>query len=101
MKHTLLLVFFVFIGLTLSAQKASKVNFSVFPNPTTEYISVEDQSEVVSEIVIYNLVGKKMKVFTYVKGDTYDVMDLPKGLYLVQIIDRQHNVLATQKVTKR
>jgi hypothetical protein len=36
-----------------------------------------------------------------VKGDTYYVADLPKGMYLVQIQDRSRKTLTTQKVDKR
>lgn len=102
MKHVLLLLFFfVMFGAAAKAQQGSNVNLSVFPNPTTEYISVQDDNDIVSHVVVFNLVGKKMKVFPFLKGESYYVADLPKGMYLVQIIDKSSKVLNTQKLNKR
>jgi hypothetical protein len=34
-------------------------------------------------------------------GQQYGVSDLPRGLYLVQVVDRSGNVITTQKINKR
>lgn len=101
MKHILLPAAFVFCAWTINAQIGSKPDLSIFPNPTTEYISVKDNNDVVGHIAVFNLVGKKVKDFEFVKGDQYSVSDLPKGMYLVQIQDRNRKTLMTQKVDKR
>lgn len=101
MKHLLPFFFFLLFGVVLSAQNSVKADLSIYPNPTTEYISVNDQNDVVGHIAIFNLVGKKIKEFDYVKGESLFVADLPKGMYLVQIQNRNRSVLKTQKVDKR
>lgn len=83
------------------AQSASKADLSIYPNPITEYISVNDNNEVVGFLGVYNLIGRKLKEFEFVKGELYSIADLPKGMYLVQILDRGRRVLTTQKVDKR
>ena len=93
---------FLLCVVAVQAQNASKADLSVYPNPTTEYISVNDNnSDMIGHLVVFNLVGKKVKEFDYVKGETYYVADLPKGMYLVQIQNRNRDVLKTQKVDKR
>lgn len=101
MKNFVLLLFFVLAGLALKAQNSSRPELAVFPNPATEYFSVNDNNDQVSQVLVFNLVGKQVKTFDFVKGDRYSILDLPKGFYLVQLLDRNRKVLTTQKVDKR
>ena len=93
--------FFLLFGVAVQAQNAIKADLSIYPNPTTEYISITDNSDAVGYIAIFNLVGKKVKEFDFVKGESLFVADLPKGMYLVQLQNRTRQVLKTQKVDKR
>jgi len=103
MKHTLLVFALVLVGTaTLTAQQSnSKPDLSIFPNPATEYISVKDNNDAIGFVSVFNLVGKKVKEFEFVKNEQYYVADLPKGMYLVQILDRSKRSLTTQKFEKR
>lgn len=101
MKFLLPLCIFLLFGVAVQAQNSNKADLSVYPNPTTEYISVNDNNDAVSFVAIYNLVGKKVKEFEYTKGESLFVADLPKGMYLVQVQNRGREVLKTQKVDKR
>ena len=101
MKHVLLIAFLSIFSIALRAQKAAKVDLSIYPNPATEYITVQDDNEVVKQVLVFNLVGKKVKTFDFVKYENYNITDLPKGMYLVQIIDKSSKVLNTQKLNKR
>lgn len=101
MKKILLLFAFVLVGVALRAQSNSRPDLSIYPNPVTEFISVQDKNDVVGFLVVYNLVGKKVKEFEFAKGEQYSVAELPKGMYLVQILDRSRRNLTTQKIEKR
>lgn len=102
MKHLLLLFALVILNLaTINAQNTPKKDLSVFPNPTTEYITVHDQNDAVSRVAVFSLVGRKLKEFDFVKGEHYSIGDLPKGMYLVQMLDRERQLLSTQKIEKR
>ncbi|MBK7938587.1 MAG: T9SS type A sorting domain-containing protein [Lewinellaceae bacterium] len=102
MKHFLLVFAMVLAGgMALQAQNKSLADLSVFPNPTTDYISVKDNNDAVGFIAIFNLVGKKVREFEFSKGEQYYVADLTKGMYLVQILDRSKHSLTTQKLDKR
>ncbi len=71
----------------------------VFPNPVFDYIQVSE-NEVVNQIVVYNLIGKKLKFFTYEPGERYYVGDLRKGMYLVQLLDNRKKILTTKRISK-
>ncbi len=101
MKQSLLLFFFLLAALALRAQNASRPELSVFPNPTTENISVQDNADAIGQIIVFNLLGKKIKVFEASKGELYYVGDLTKGVYLVQLVGRNKQTLKTQKIEKR
>jgi hypothetical protein len=101
MKQLLLVFAFSLAGIALRAQSAQQPDLSVFPNPVTDYISVQDNNDAVSQLIVFNLVGKKVKVFEYAKGEQYYIADLVKGVYLVQILDHRKQILRTQKIEKR
>ncbi|MFN7116916.1 MAG: T9SS type A sorting domain-containing protein [Saprospiraceae bacterium] len=72
----------------------------IFPNPATDYFEIS-QSEKVAQIVVFNLVGKELKRFDANEGQRYNIAELPKGLYLVQLLDRSGQTIVTQRVSKR
>jgi DNA-binding beta-propeller fold protein YncE len=103
MKKNLLvciLSIYCFAAFSQAEKKSDFIAVSVFPNPTTEFITVTNE-EAVKNIQIFNFTGRKMKNFDVVKGERYDVADLPNGLYFVQLIGRNNKVLATQRLTKK
>lgn len=103
MKKNILVCLFSLLFLQAFSQAEKKSDFvsvSVFPNPATEFITVNNE-EAVKTIHIFNFTGRKMKNFEVVKGDRYEVADLPNGLYFVQLIGRNNKVLATQRLTKK
>ena len=103
MKKNLLVCFFSILCLIAFSQAEKKSDFvsvSVFPNPATEFITVNNE-EAVKTIHVFNFTGRKMKNFDVVKGDRYDIADLPNGLYFVQLIGRNNKVIATQRLTKK
>ena len=101
MKKILLGAIFLLFVVFAHAQVASRADISVFPNPATEFIQVQDQSSSAATVDIYNLVGKKLRSFEYADGQQYWVSDLPKGMYLIQVTDRRGTIITTQKVNKR
>lgn len=108
MKHTLLVIFLAFSSIALFGQSNSEpvgnvvpTKISIYPNPATNYISV-NKDDSVQEVVVFNLVGKKLKTFLNIKKDEqYDVSDLPNGMYLVQVVDDHKKIVTTQRISKR
>lgn len=107
MKQTLLAILFfvsVFAQLgagIIEAENPQPSKVAVYPNPATNFISV-DNADNVKQIAVFNLVGKKLKTFeNVVKDERYDVSDLPNGMYLIQIIDHANKIVTTQRVSKK
>jgi Secretion system C-terminal sorting domain len=101
MKRNILIIFFGILAFAASAQTEKRSpQISVYPNPATEYIKLSDD-DAVRSVSISNMLGRKMRTFEVVKGDHYEIADLPNGLYLIQIIGKNNKVLATQRLTKK
>jgi hypothetical protein len=116
MKQTLLAVLLTFCSIAAFGQSnpnsdgtslqptysiVKQAKLSIYPNPATDFISVNNADNV-RQISIFNLVGRKLKSFNNVVEDQhYDVSDLPKGMYLVQVLDDANKIITTQRVSKR
>jgi hypothetical protein len=75
---------------------------TVYPNPANEVITL-DLPEVINkyEVRIIDLSGRVL--FSEIRGEEKPVLDvtqLPKGLYIVQVVNKQGVVLAVGKVAK-
>lgn len=110
MKHTLLAIFFSFFAIAAFSQSSpdgsssdlpTQTKVTVYPNPATNYISV-DRATNIKQISIINLVGRKMKTFKNIVADEqYDVSALQSGMYLVQVIDKSNKIITTQRISKQ
>ncbi len=74
-------------------------NLQVYPNPTRNIFQVSD-NEIVGRVILFNLLGRPLKTYSYVPGDLYRLDELPKGTYLVQLQDREGRVLVTRALNK-
>ena len=83
-----------------TAQLTSKKNISVYPNPATNFIGLSE-TEDVKQLIVFNVVGRKMKSFMVSEGEKYNIAELPKGMYLVQILNYDNKVITTQRLSKR
>jgi hypothetical protein len=101
MKKNVLILLFGILAFTASAQTDKRSpQISVYPNPATEYIKLSDD-DAIRSVSISNMLGRKVRSFEVVKGDHYEIADLPNGLYLIQIVGKNNKVLATQRLTKK
>ena len=95
MKSLLLSTAFFLISLCLGAQSE---DLRVFPNPVADRFEI-GHSERVATVRVVNMVGREVKTYAF-SGASYDVADLPQGMYLVQLVDREERVIHTQRVKK-
>ncbi|MEZ4985062.1 MAG: T9SS type A sorting domain-containing protein [Saprospiraceae bacterium] len=108
MKHLVLVFFLGLFSISATAQQkggfddiiAVVADIQIYPNPAVDYIQVTDNSEV-RKVVLYNLAGRSVKNFTYQAGERYFIGDLPKGMYLVQLLGAQDKRVATRRVSIR
>lgn len=68
---------------SLSTEDFVKNNFQLYPNPVTEMFTINSQQNI-ETINIYNLQGKLVKSYAQPQ-ENYSVVELAKGIYLVEI----------------
>ena len=82
------------------AKLASKKSISVFPNPAINFIGLSNSDDV-NQLIVFNVVGRKMKSFMVSDGEKYNIAELPKGMYLIQILGHDKKIITTQRLSKR
>ena len=76
-------------------------SISVFPNPAIDYIQLSGRSDRIRTIGIYSMVGRSVRQFQVNGEDRYYVADLPNGMYLIQMMDSNMQVVHTHRMNKR
>jgi len=82
---------------TTSTRFVSKSNIKIYPNPTSQYISLTDATNV-DRLMVYNIVGRPVKTFRATSSNQYDVSNLPIGIYLVRLVDQYDYTLKTVRL---
>lgn len=89
----------VTVSFTASAVSGSGNGPSVYPNPAVDYIQIQDGSDV-KYIEVYNALGKKIIDFNASSSGRYDISDIARGMYMVRMLDRNRNIIRTQRISK-
>lgn len=63
---------------TLNTEILSYIEFTIYPNPTTDYINLSTETDA----IIYDLYGNKVLEAT---SKQIDVKHLPKGMYIINV----------------
>ncbi len=85
---------------TVSITEVEKNSIQVFPNPAQDYFQLANASSL-EEITIYNIVGKPVKQFQVIDNKEYSVADLPMGMYLLQMRDKENDIVKTVRLVKK
>lgn len=81
---------------------ASTEELRIYPNPVIDYLELSNPNGQVNSLIVYNLVGRPVENWTAIKGkNTYDVSELSKGMYLIQLLDGRGKVIQTKRINKR
>ncbi|MDX2068013.1 MAG: T9SS type A sorting domain-containing protein [Haliscomenobacter sp.] len=87
-------------SVTTSTRDIRLENVQLFPNPSTDYFQI-NRIDNVDRVVLYNVIGRKMREFNAQEGARYRVAGLPDGIYLAALVNDQKGVLRTLRVHKR
>ncbi len=85
------------IGETMGVNDLNRVNISIYPNPTSDFINIS-ANKVIDEVSIYSAEGKLLQTFN---GNItqIDISHYPKGVYLLMV--QSGKLTKTQKVLKK
>jgi Secretion system C-terminal sorting domain len=96
---------YLFTTTTTTASKESGKNNTgvrVFPNPTTDFFSIQDDYDVVERVVVYNMIGRVMKNYATNANNNnrYTITDLPEGLYVIRLLNARGGTVKTIRLNK-
>lgn len=86
-------------GLTNTIE-VSPSEIRLYPNPTSDFIQLNDRG-LVDQLVIYDVLGNKVRTFEAKEGKQYRIADLASGLYLISLVSNESGVLKTLRLNKR
>jgi hypothetical protein len=81
---------------TYSNHVFSNTNFIVFPQPASTQIEIQT-NEIIQGYKIFDLNGQLLNEQNYLKNKIIDVANLPKGIYLLQLLNN-NNFISTKKI---
>jgi hypothetical protein len=96
-------------GLTsnITASTKKNVNVSFYPNPVKDNMFVAGLPENQSfKVELYSLLGTKVITYNLAAGASQsgihqiDMQELPKGVYMVRIVDKSMNLIFNKSVSK-
>jgi hypothetical protein len=91
----------VFTYSTLTGTKdLPAANVKLFPNPTTDYFTLENGEEVAS-MRLYALDGREMARFVNTSDNTYSIANIPVGNYVLSFEDKNGNLFQAVEIHKR
>lgn len=85
-------------NLNVSNASPQKNSFSIYPNPTTGKVFLENLPQQIEAITVFDVLGKEVKQFP-INLSSFSIANLPSGMYWVEVktID---GVLGRQKLIK-
>lgn len=98
-RSYLLIVEVVYIGKAELAElsyKKTNTAFNIYPNPAAENVFINLPDKAIYQISLTNISGKVMKQLEtefYQTNIKINVNDLPKGIYLVELKNKQTKIL--------
>lgn len=85
---------------TLGTEDFSTNNyFQIYPNPSSDFITIQFENSEKEEIQIYNFMGELVKKATVSNNHTLNISELSSGIYLIHLI--KSNQLLTHKFVKQ
>ncbi len=91
-----------FWGGTSAVQDLTKDNptLSIYPNPTSGWIQLKSSNPSSRfDVTVLNTLGQQVKYFHSVEN-SFQINDLPEGMYLLQLHDTQSGARHTHKIIK-
>ncbi|MEL7220084.1 MAG: T9SS type A sorting domain-containing protein [Bacteroidota bacterium] len=83
-----------------NTKEVTTLPIKVYPNPSNGLFAIKGSDSDIAQVEVFSLAGTRVKSFTYGDGQWYDISDLPRGTYLVRLVDRNAQQLVTKLMNK-
>ena len=89
----------VYYNSTVGITEQNSTALLIYPNPANDFITIENTSMAIDEIVIYDITGKTIKTILPKTNTTkVNVSDLSDGVYFIKISNNKQSI--TKKIIK-
>lgn len=76
---------FSLVEATLSTDEFSNSSFRIYPNPASDIIFIETPNDNLSEVNVYDILGKNVLSQSKLNGNSLDISTLTNGVYFVKV----------------
>jgi len=80
---------------TASTNDVFSSKISVYPNPANDFLQISSD-EIISEVAVYNLIGKRVISSSKLVNNRLDVSNLSKGVYVLKVIS--NDLVGSRKI---
>lgn len=78
------------------------LNYQLYPNPANDVVTILLDDQINGQIVLTDLAGRRVREITIKsKETTINVADMPRGTYLIQLLDPAGVRLLTDRIQKQ
>lgn len=74
-------------------------HLAVYPNPASTSFTITS-NDAASQVWVYDLAGRPLRQFNFANEQSYDIQDLPKGAYIVRLMDRSGETMISRMLNK-
>ena len=86
-------------GSTSSINSIDKIEAKIFPNPTSDFVTIQIEGSLAFSVTLFDIAGKQL--ITVASASRIDLTALPKGVYFLEIRDENSNGRLMKKVVKQ
>jgi hypothetical protein len=83
----------------LSTPEFSASRVKVYPNPANDFINIESNDTEISEVALYDILGKQLLSQNELANNRLDISNLTKGVYFMKISANGNSI--TKKIIKK
>lgn len=82
----------------LSVDDFSTSNVKIYPNPANDFINIESNVNEITEVALYDILGKKVLSQNKLTNNRLDISNLTRGVYFIKINSNGNSI--TKKIIK-
>jgi len=78
-------------------EKVNLIEVSVYPNPTTDFITIDESDFTIENVEVFNILGKKVKT---TNKSRFSVNEFSNGVYILRINTTEGKTVTTKIIKK-
>tara|TARA_B100000809_G_scaffold266716_1_gene330954 strand:+ start:11384 stop:13402 length:2019 start_codon:yes stop_codon:yes gene_type:complete len=78
-------------------EKVNLIGVSVYPNPTTDFITIDESDFAIENVEVFNILGKKVKT---TNKSRFSVNEFSNGVYILRINTTDGKIVTTKIIKK-